>query len=791
MRPTHAQQLALNQLIQSRHSKQARTKTTSTPCANVVIAAANEPSSEVRRSTRARRPSIHQLESQDYVARSQASSRSPSPSEPKSRSKSNGKSSGKSKPKEKKEPYGHPGDRPGRITQPAINAGTTGHNSSPEPLAADESDHDDFEVATQRDGAIRFIHVKREKAIRLATTRTGQDASNYSTQTLNKILQETVDEENCEGPVGTEGEDSPTQYEQARRMVLGGGHQPPATGIADDAGSEGANAEVEDAAVLEEPVVDPMEVDGPATTKPAGVESPAENSDTVAEETQAPIKLGPGDPISQQIPDRSPSRSLTPRPHSTPRSARTLPHTTAFPRTPHPNKSNLLDHASGNSGSLTIDSDEEGTLARKRQRLAQPTHRTKPSQLGIFRPIASNAQALPLCAARHKPPPRAPSATLTPGLSKPPPASDLKSALAWAVEFAEREARSHATTSQHANGSRQSQGDFGLLAQVLGEIRALSDSSLSLAPKVRYLPEHSRLTDFISNHVAVLEAEAAVVLGKRTRPRKQPSLADFPGLPGEIASLTIPELVATAVAEGPYEGYSKTDEWAIDIFKSIATKLTGDEVDDPPRALRGLMIRRLSIFRGEAVDRVRAVTAYRHGFIVAPETLEDVRHNIELAKSLLPNDFHCANPTEGTDAYESPIMEEVLARAIFWAQDALGVVYHQKFYPVPIPTIAFALTLWQHTIGEWKTGRHIKAGLDAEVQGGLYRSHVLGLINYEKEAPGRLDEFQEEAFWYGMNHAGVTEDLAEPYQTITRPEQIRPDSPRTRARAKGKGRALA
>ncbi|KAG8791638.1 hypothetical protein FRC12_008540 [Ceratobasidium sp. 428] len=787
MRPTHTQQLALNQLIQSRHSKQARTNTTSTPRANVVISAANEPSSEVRRSTRARRPSIHQLESQDYVARSQASSRSPSPSEPKSRSKSSGKSSGRSKPKEKKEPYGHPGDRPGRITQPAINAGTTGHDSSPEPLAADESDHDDFEVATQRDGAIRLIHVKREKAIRLATTHTGQDASNYSTQTLNKILQEIVDEEDCEGPVGTEGEDSPTQYEQARHMVLGGGHQSPATGIADDAGSEGANAELEDAPGPEEPVVDMMEADGPATTELAGAELPAENSDTVLKETQAPIELGTGDFISQRIP----GHSLTPCSHLTPRSSRTLPHATGFPRTPHPNKSHPLDNAGENSGSATIDSDEEGTLARKRQRLAQPTHRAKPSHLGIFRPIASNVQALPLRAARHKPPPPASSVTLTPGLSKPPPASDLKSALAWAVEFAEREARSCATTSQHASGSRQSQGDFGLLAQVLGEICSLTDSSLSLPPKVRYLPEHSRSTDFISNHVAVLEAEAAVVLGKRTRPRKQPSLADFPGLPGEIASLTIPELVATAVAKGPYEGYSKTDEWAIDIFKSIATKLTGDEIDDPPRALRALMIRRLSIFRGEAVDRVRPVTAYRHGFIVAPETLEDVRHNIELAKLLLPNDFHCANPAEGTDAYESPIMEEVLARVIFWAQDALGVVYHQMYYPVPIPTIAFALTLWQHTVGEWKTGRHIKAGLDAEVQGGLYRSHVLGLINYEKEAPGRLDEFQEEVFWYGMNHAGVTEDSAEPYQAITRPEQIRPDSPRTRARAKGKGRALA
>ncbi|KAG8708548.1 hypothetical protein FRC09_001199 [Ceratobasidium sp. 395] len=799
-----AQQVALNQLIQSRHSKQAHLNLSSTPRPEAPVSAANEPSSEVRRSTRARRPSIHELESQEYKARSQASSRSPSPSELKSGRRSGGKSGGKSSRKssdksKEKEPFGHRGARPGRIIQPVINAGTTGHNSPPEPLAADESDHGDLQVETQRDGNVRVVHVKRDKAIRLATIHTNKDASNYSTQTLHKILQQIVDEETCEGPVGSQGEDAPTQYEQARQMVLGGGHQPSANGVADDAGPEGAGAEPEEAPGAHAPgqsEVDGMDVDepdaaSPATGEPVIEEPTEENSQTEAEETQAPVKLGPGGSASQQTPDRPSAFHNTSHSHSTPKSPRTLPHTTAFPRTPHPNKSGLSDNAGENPGSATIDSDEEDTLARKRQHLAQPLHRAKPSQLGIFRPISSNAHALPLRAARHKPPPREPLANPTSGPSKPPPASDLKSALAWAVEFVEREARSRATTSQHASGSREPQSDFGLLAQVLGEIGALAESSLSLPPKVRYLPEQRRSTNFIGSHVAALEAEAAVALGKRTR-RKQPSLADYPGLPGEIASLAIPELIAKAIAEGAYEGCGKNDRWAIDIFKSIATKLTGDEdVDDPPRPLRALMTRRISIFRGEAVDRVRPVTAYRHGFIIAPETLEDVRHNIELAKSLLPNDFHCANPAEGTDAYENPMMQEVLARVIFWAQDALGVVFHQKFYPIPVPTIAFALTLWQHTIGEWKTGRHVKASLDAELQGGSYQSHLLGLLTYEKEAPGRLEEFQEDAFWYGMNHAGVSEDLAEPYQPVTRPDQIRPDSPRTRARAKGKGRALA
>ncbi|KAG8714101.1 hypothetical protein FRC09_018001 [Ceratobasidium sp. 395] len=815
---TFAQQLDLEELQRARRSSNK---------------ASNEDAPVItpRRSERKRRPSAHQLESQayaeEYEASSRACSRSPSPSgrKPnKSTPKSSRKPATKSAGKPKKDPFGTRGDRPGQIVQPIADAGTASHDSSPEPLAAAESDHSDIEVETQRQGFFHIRHISREQAIRLATKHTGKDASAYSTQTLKKLLEDILPLEEAADscPMVAEEQAPPTQYELARRLVLGSGHQPSAAGAADGASPQGAGSRLEVAPspdAREEWAVDGMEVDVPAVDEP-----PAENSDQEPEFGYEMIELGPGDSVSQQPPPASQSDSHL-RSSTKPKTPPPPPHRTGFPRTPHPNKSIVLDDAGDQSDDTrTIDSDEESALAHKRQRLTQPpqsppvrpsshaptrpsshvAQRAPPSQLGIYRPSGSKVGSLPLRAARHLPAPRPRASGSSVGLSKLPPGSDLKTGLAWAIEFAKREARIRATTVQAAGSSRQPEADFDLLAQVLGELHALADAPPPTQSNVR----GSRGLPQVTEDFAEREAQAAFALGKRLRrPRKQPSLADYPGLPGLAASHTIPELVATAFAQGAYEGYAVNDRWAIDIYRDVAATLTDEEFDDPPRPLRSLvrkfslptartnspppkMIRRISVARGDAADRLRQLTIYHRGFIAAPESIDEIRHNKKLAKSLLPNWFHYRDPAKRQDAYEDPTLKQYLALVLFWRRDSLGVVFHDKFEPtIPAPSIAFALTLMQHDLEEWSTGHWIKADLDATTEAETYKTHLAGLLKYEQGASGRFHEFQEKASKYGLNYAGMSEHLNEPVQAVTRAEDIRPDSPATKARAKGKGRA--
>ncbi|KAG8702620.1 hypothetical protein FRC09_004645 [Ceratobasidium sp. 395] len=781
-----------------------------------------------RRSDRKRRPSAHQLESLEsrecthflqglyaniiaeaYEASSRAGSRSPSLSGPKS-SKSkpksytkSGKSSTKSTKDKEKHPFGVRGDRPGRIVQPIVDAGPASHDSSPEPPAADESDHSDLEVETQRDGFFHIVHVSRGKAIDLATKHTGKDASRYSTQTLKKLLEEILPlrEADSPSPVGSEGQGPPTQHGSAHQSVLGGGQQPPTAGAADDAGSQGAGSKPEVAPspdASEELGVDDMAVDEPALDESATDKPPVDNPDMDPE--LEIIELGPGDPVSQQ-PSLGSRTSHLPKSGSLLHSAtkpKTPPHPrpTVFPRTPHPHKSTIVvDDDDNESNTDTINTDEESAVAHKRQRMAQPpqpptarsssyvAQRAQPSQLGIFRPSGSKTGALPLRAAVHRPARASSSITL----SKPPPGSDMKTGLAWAVQFAKREARTRSTTVPVAGSSRQPDADFDLLAQVLGELHALADA----APPLRSNARGSRGLHPVTEDYAEREAQVAFALGKRPRRPKQPTLADFPGLPGLVASRAIPELVATAFAQGPYAGYGTNDKWATDIYEEVADSLTDEEVENPSRQLRSLMIRRISVGRGDAADRLRPLTSYHFGFIVAPESIDDIEHNVELAKSLLPDWFHYRDPSKKKDAFENPALKQFIALTLFWSRDSYGVVFHDKFEPaVPIPSIAFTLTLMEHDLREWKTGHFVKAELDARTEAEAYQTHLTGLLAYEKEAPDRFHEFQETAAKYGLNYAGMSEHLDKPAQRPTRVADIRPDSPATKARAKGKGRAM-
>ncbi|KAG8790064.1 hypothetical protein FRC12_012859 [Ceratobasidium sp. 428] len=785
---TFVQQLELEELQRSRKSS------TKTPNSHPTE---NTP----RRSERKRRPSAHQLESQAYEAEasSRAGSRSPSPSGPKSTKrtpksarKSTSKSASKptSKPaksKEPKHPFGTRGDRPGRIVQPVVNVGAASHSSSPEPLAAAESDHGDLEVETQRDGFFHIVHITREKAIRLATKHTGRDASSYSTQTLQKVLEDILPLDEASA-VEIEEQAPPTQYESARRLVLGSGQQSPAAGAADDTGSQGASPKLKVApgSDAEEPAVDVMAVDEPAVDESAVDEPAAGNTDMEFEPD--PIGLGPEDSVSQQpyfeLPDSATKPKTPPHPCST-----------TFPRTPHPTKSILvIDADDDDSDTNTIDTDEESALARKRQRLVQPPQsppprrlshsipRAQPSQLGIYRPSGSKVGALPLRTARHTPA-RTGGSTV---LLKPPPGSDMKTGLAWAMEFAKREAHTRATVVQTAGTSRQSTADFDLLAQVLGELHALANTAPPLPSSTR----GSRRLPHATEDLAEREAQVAFALGKRP-----PALSDFPGLPGLVASHAIPELVARAFARGPYEGYGTNDKWATDIFREVAAELSDEAVADPCRELRSLMVRRISVGRGDAADRLRQLTTFCYGFIVAPESIDDVRHNVDLVKSLLPDWFHYRDPSKRKDPYENPALKQFLARMLFWARDSFGVIYHDNFEPaIPVPSIAFALTMMEHDIKEWGTGYFVKMELDSRTEAEAYRTHLSGLLTYEKGAPGRFHEFQETASKYGLNYAGMSEHLNQPEQVAIRVEDIRPDSPatkaRAKARAKGKARAI-
>lgn len=101
-------------------------------------------------------------------------------------------------------------------------------------------------------------------------------------------------------------------------------------------------------------------------------------------------------------------------------------------------------------------------------------------------------------------------------------------------------------------------------------------------------------------------------------------------------------------------------------------------------------------------------------------------------------------------AYEHPALQKCIAAGYFTGADSIGMLFHERFRPLPLPAVATILTTMQHCIGEWKTGSLVPRDLNAGRQLKVYEAHLKGLLEYAKPAPKRLLGFRREWFWFGV-----------------------------------------
>ncbi|QRW11987.1 hypothetical protein RhiLY_10986 [Ceratobasidium sp. AG-Ba] len=723
--------------------------------------------SEPRRSSRSRRPSLHKLESDEYEAESQHASRAPTPSQPKS----------KRRPKNQ---HGEKGNRPGRIIQPA-GAWTTQHSESPEPLTDPGSPPDGFDMESE---GPQVKTISKADAIKRVSAHLGYDASEMPEDILKDVLEDIEvleTEADRSGPMEIEDGAFETLRQSPGRTFMG--RRP-----------EELAGEASDDINMSEELPQFTYPDARLLLGQAVSEAPRDD-DTATEDSEE-IELGPGDSVSQRVPQSKnlPSESLRPAPPQL-----DLAHNRVQ------NTKRAFDATADNPGDPPIPTKRPRAISSPLARVPRPSPApvtdapgsTSTNQHSIQRaPIRTTG---PTSRIIFSAAPQS-SSVLSSNLLNPPPTSNVDAVLAWATRMATKATNSHPVASTSHPGSQTNSVDNGdryaQLASVLEDLRAhlAASAPKQHANQVRRL-RHPRDTDFVEDDAELLEAEAALALGKRINAPRKPCLSDFPGFRRHIASNAIPDLVATLVTHGAFEVHGTTAGFAEDSYSRQWTEEIPDEpFQPPPRALLAIMVHRGSCFRSHTMDRIRPEVCHLWPFIRTPHTPNDLLYNKRLAKRLLPNQFHCRNTKTGEDPYEHPALQACINVALFWSPESIGASFDDRFRPLPLPSVAFVLTKMQHGIEELATGRFVKSELNVEQQRRSYEAHLLGLLEYDKKAPGRLVTFQEQWFQKGMSYSGAnfTPDAA-PYQAITRADQIREDTPvRDRihqAIAKAKARA--
>ncbi|QRV96473.1 hypothetical protein RhiJN_24491 [Ceratobasidium sp. AG-Ba] len=671
-----------------------------------VTADLSEPESvhEPRRSQRPRRPSARQVESDEYEA-SQRSGLSESQLKP--------------APRDKLKKHKKPGrgNRPGIIVQPATDFGPTSHKRSKAPASAAGFDIGGSRMASPAIGNAAPKTVDRAQAVRSASAILGADASKYSMSTLKQIIAsgEAVRQDDTSDAMEIERGNLPALQQPTRQMGLASRQQSP------NGGAAVQSDESQLAGALEESQVVP----------------PDDNTNT--EPSSDPDPIRPEDSVSQRVPP-------------VPGPSRPLQTMSVDPiRNTHP-RSYLND---GSQASSNTEPDEETVRSLKRQRTEPPLPvRLSQSKDSHSRPNSLSWPSISSIPQRI-PPSRPQSSSLS---YEPPPASNnLGAVLSWAARFAKQ-----AAASQHVRGASQSNTNYNLLATVLDDLR--HSPNVASAPRA---PTNSHRARNAQEDAAVREAQEVLALNKKTT-RKRLTLQDFPGFDGHVATLIIPKLIATSIAQGPFGEHDVQIATATKLFNTRwPREFPNIQVPKPPYPLMSLITHRISWARGQARNRIRPVIPSDYNLINPPRTREDIQHNRDLIKSCLPNAFHCSGLQADICPYEHKALSHCIAAAFFWATDSVGMTYHHLYYPMPLPTVATTLTKMQHCLSEWKTGRYVPKELNVDKQRRIYEAHLAGLVNVGKEDPGKLRDMQINWFWYAVDYAGGSIEEEDPVQPVT------------------------
>ncbi|QRW16637.1 LON domain serine protease [Rhizoctonia solani] len=707
-----------------------------TPTNILEYKATNKP----RRSQRKRRPSACRLESDEYKASAWPSTppalQREFDSQPQSRSKTKERKSGKQ------------GNRPGLIIQPTADPGPTSNKGLQGSTSGEGSDVGNAHMASADAGKAAPSTISRAEAVQSASRILGIDVSRYSASTLQKIiaLGETICQETGPVPMGIEREDPPPLEQSAGPVGLESQQEPFAKGIDHDAKT------------VQAPSKQP-------TTRPGQSILDPPNDDTNTESKPNADHLRPERSVSQHVVPPLCASSHSSQ-HATP----------AFQRTIHTSRPHLSRRASSLLGS-NIEPKEETVRSLKRQQTTfAPIARRLPA-CSLFPACPS---ILPHPCTQYQPRQSAPQPTSPPTrhcaspsptpqgpglpLQDPPTTSNIGALLAWAARVAKQ-----ASNSRCMNEAGRTD-TYRQLATVLGDLQRShqvpSEAGSSL---------HSQQAGAAKNNAATLEAEAALIFGKQSS-CKRATLRDYPSLISHIAALSIPELVATAITKGAYGTHEILAGMTAKVYTGQwARKLPNLRLQKPPASLVSLLVHRISWARCQAKVRICPHIPSNYGFINPPRDPEDVKYNQKLAKALLPNAFHCCDLKTDIHPYEHPALSYCIAAAFFWAANSVGMVFHKLFYPVPIPTVAMALTRIQHGISEWITGQYVSKSLNLEKQRKIYKAHLAGLTNFGKDDPDWLHNMQINWFWYAVDYAGGSLEDKEPVQPVTWANQASTD----------------
>ncbi|EUC53506.1 hypothetical protein RSOL_006830, partial [Rhizoctonia solani AG-3 Rhs1AP] len=256
---------------------------------------------------------------------------------------------------------------------------------------------------------------------------------------------------------------------------------------------------------------------------------------------------------------------------------------------------------------------------------------------------------------------------------------------------------------------------------------------------------------------------------------------DHPTEPHLESAPTHPGLQVRAFTEGAYESEGTYTRWADEEYSDVCNRIVTDPqlrlLVVPPIQLEKTMARRLSNGRTGARQRCRSVIPMGYDLILQPHSRRELKRNRRHVEALLPSNFISLGLVFTRRQFEHPAIETCAVAIYFSGEQSPGTMFPEKFGPaLPLPAVAFVLTMMQVCLEEWSSGRWKHRDLRASEQLEVYESYLESLIVYEGEAPTELLKFRQNWFKAGTDAVGLTIQSQVFCQPVIRAKDVRPDS---------------
>ncbi|KAJ7055349.1 hypothetical protein C8F01DRAFT_464944 [Mycena amicta] len=164
---------------------------------------------------------------------------------------------------------------------------------------------------------------------------------------------------------------------------------------------------------------------------------------------------------------------------------------------------------------------------------------------------------------------------------------------------------------------------------------------------------------------------------------------------------------------------------------------------------------RLSHLRGEAKTKIAPIVGtacFESG--QHPTTLKANHTHAHLLKTA--NAFNFKDPVNKKGMYESGLLQKA-ANELWFANRRDEGPTNKEFSPLPIPAVAFLLTVIENCIDEWLTGTRTAVPFTANEYRSIYQGHIMSLERFQQHTAqyGILDGIRRRLYDNGRFHSGA------------------------------------